>query len=70
MYQYQRQRPELTDAIELTWHRRFELRNELYELEMGPSDILEIMETIISPGYYLSNHLQAFHYLIHDILGN
>ena len=35
---------ELTDAIELTWHRHIELRNELYELEieMGPSDILEV----------------------------
>ena len=33
---------ELTDAIELTWHRHLELRNELYELEMGPSDILEV----------------------------
>ena len=33
---------ELIDAIELTWHRHLELRNELYELEMGPSDILEV----------------------------
>ena len=33
---------ELTDAIELTWHRHLELRNELYELEMGPSDVLEV----------------------------
>ena len=33
---------ELTDAIELTWHRHLELRNELYELEKGPSDVLEV----------------------------
>ena len=33
---------ELTDAIELTWHRHLELINELYELEMGPSDVLEV----------------------------
>eukprot|EP00956_Cyclotella_meneghiniana_P005747 scaffold7454_cov77-Cyclotella_meneghiniana.AAC.11 len=32
----------LTDAIELTWHRHLELRKELYELEMGPSDIPEV----------------------------
>eukprot|EP00956_Cyclotella_meneghiniana_P009396 scaffold12986_cov68-Cyclotella_meneghiniana.AAC.2 len=35
---------ELTDAIEieLTWHRHLEPRNELYELEMGPFDILDV----------------------------
>ena len=33
---------ELTQAIELTWYRHLELRNEIYELEMGPFDILDV----------------------------
>eukprot|EP00956_Cyclotella_meneghiniana_P029762 scaffold73122_cov61-Cyclotella_meneghiniana.AAC.1 len=48
---------ELIDAIELTWHRHLELRNELYELEMGPSDILEMRMEV---GQILDPFCQAF----------
>eukprot|EP00956_Cyclotella_meneghiniana_P004417 scaffold5416_cov79-Cyclotella_meneghiniana.AAC.1 len=43
---------ELTDTIEMTWHRHLELRNELYELEMGPSDVLEHQHLQLKTMYY------------------
>jgi hypothetical protein len=33
---------EIEKEIEFTWYRHLELRNEVYEKEMGPSDILDV----------------------------
>ena len=33
---------ELQREIEITWYRHLELRNEVYEMKMGPSDILDV----------------------------
>ena len=33
---------QLERAIELTWYRHLELRNEVYEMDMGPFDILDV----------------------------
>ena len=33
---------EVEKEIELTWYRHLKLRNEVYEMEMGPDDILDM----------------------------
>ena len=33
---------ELKREIEITWYCHLELRNEVYEMKMGPSDILDV----------------------------
>ena len=33
---------ELKREIEITWYGHLELRNEVYEMKMGPSDILHV----------------------------
>ena len=33
---------QLEYEIEITWYRHLELRNEVYEIDMGPSEILDV----------------------------
>ena len=33
---------QLEYEIERTWYKHLELRNEVYEMDMGPSDILDV----------------------------
>lgn len=33
---------ELQSEVEQTWYRHLELRNEIYEIDMGPSNVLDV----------------------------
>ena len=45
---------EIEKEIEFTWYRHLELRNEVYEKEMGPSDILDVYISCQTSAYPVS----------------